>query len=80
MDSENEDEVNAKTGRDLFNKKTLSTNIFFGGQQNGSDSDEDEYDEEEDEEDKHEMNVFNQQNAFGMQVFAKRSARPAKYF
>ena len=35
--------------------------------------------ESEDEDDQYQENVFNQQNAFGMQVYNTRAARPAHY-
>lgn len=67
-DSDDLDEDNAKTGRDLFRQKVTKRNVFFN---NGYGSEDDsEYSESESEEsDAHEQQVFNQQNAFGMNVF-----------
>ena len=41
------------------------------------DEDEDEEEESEDEDDLHQENIFNQQNAFGMQVYNQRAPRAA---
>jgi hypothetical protein len=55
------------TGRDLFHKKNAGKNMIYGSE---DDSDYDnESDSDESYQNRQERNAFNQQNAFGMNVF-----------
>lgn len=77
--SETESEVDSKSKkhRHLFDAARAGQNVFYDPEYDSDDSSE----EQEDSDDAHEALVFNQQNAFGMQVFAapakKASAYPA---
>ena len=71
MEEESEEEV-VETGRDLFKKKVNMHNPMINvpyGSEEESYGSEDESDQAINE--KHEQNVFNNQNAFGMTVFAQ---------
>ena len=71
MEDESEEEV-VETGRDLFKKKVNMHNPMINvpyGSEEESYGSEDESDQAINE--RHEQNVFNNQNAFGMTVFAQ---------
>lgn len=64
------DKKEKKRHKNLFNPNKRVHDDYYGGEYD--EEEEDEYGEEDDEyddEDEHHENVFNQQNAFGMQVF-----------
>lgn len=75
MESSVDEEEEKKLGRDLFKKK-VAKNFFYNYNSSGSEYSEEESEEEDEE--AHEQNVFNQQNAFGMNVFAKSAARKVR--
>jgi hypothetical protein len=57
--------------------KSGNHNVLYGDEY---DEEEDEDEESEDEDDQYQENVFNQQNAFGMQVFNNNMhQRPTRY-
>ena len=63
------DKKEKKRHKNLFNPNKRVHDDYYGDEY---DEEEEEYGEEDDEyddEDEHHENVFNQQNAFGMQVF-----------
>lgn len=66
VSDEDSDEEKVDTGKDLF-KKDKKRIFGYGSEEEDYDS-EDESDSEESE-DRHEQNVFNNQNAFGFNVF-----------
>ena len=78
MDSENDDDKFVthvyKKHQDMFGKSGVLNNGLYGNEYDEEEEDE----ESEDEDDQHQENVFNQQNAFGMQVFGNR--RPVTRF
>jgi hypothetical protein len=83
--SDSSDEL-VDTGKDLF-KNQLNPNRAMGYGSEDEDEDEDEDDEESEEEseddsdcddraaNKHEQNVFNMQNVFGMSVFGRAAPK-----
>lgn len=80
MNSDNEDGEEKEFAKHTQKKHQ---NMFGMGHQNIGygdeyDEEEEEEDESEDEDDQYQENVFNQQNAFGMQVYNTR-ANPARY-
>jgi len=70
---EESDESVVETGRDLFKKKVdlhnPMINVAYGSEDESYGSDDI---SDEDMMDRHEQNVFNNQNAFGMKVFAPK--------
>lgn len=76
MESSVDEEEHKRTGRDLFKKK-VPKNYFLNHNSSGSDEESDE--ESEEDENAHEQNVFNQQNAFGMQVFSQKAVPKKAY-
>ena len=80
VEMECDDDKPTDTGRDLFKKRKVGQLLFDYDDEEESDKDSD-----ESEDSQHEQNVFNQQNAFGMNVMnvrTKKTARkmPARHF
>ncbi len=67
---EGEDGVKIDTGKNLFRGKVKKSTMW----QNYGSEDESDQDEESEDESAHEQNVFNNQNAFGMQMFNRKKA------
>lgn len=74
-ETESEGDSKSKKHRHLFDAARANQNVFYDSEQDSDEPSE----EQEDSDDAHEANVFNQQNAFGMQVFAAPAKKASTY-
>ena len=70
---EDSEEEKVDTGKDLFKKQAKNRHFGYGSEDDDYDSEDGS--ESEESEDHHEQNVFNNQNAFGMNVFGNTGGR-----
>jgi hypothetical protein len=81
MEEDSEDIV--ETGRDLFKNKVNRHNPMINvpyGSEDESDGSESEDETDEAMNEKHEQNVFNNQNAFGMNVFKQPATKKDNFY